>query len=88
MAKVEVCDTVTQGGSQLLVQNLDEGLSGRETAQYFRSDSTLTHARHKVPDHRQGDIRLDQRAPHIADGILDIFFGQSPTTTHLIENTA
>jgi hypothetical protein len=61
---------------------------GGEAAQHFRTDGTLTHARHEIPDHRQGDVRLDQRTPHIAHRILDILFGEPAATTHLIEDAA
>ena len=88
MAQVQLGDALTQGCRQLLMQDLDEGLPGREAAQYLRTDRPLAHTRHEVADHRQGNVSLDQRTPHIAYGILDILLGQPSAATHLVENAA
>ena len=88
MTQIELGDTLTQGCSQLVVQDLDECLSGRETAQHFSTDGAFTYAGHEVADHRQRDICLDKRTAHIAHRVFAILFRQPAAAAHLVENTA
>jgi hypothetical protein len=65
-----------------------EDLPGRQAAQHIRTQRPLTNQFHEVAHHRQGHIGFDQRAPYVANGIQDVFVGQSPTAANLIEYSA
>ena len=76
-AKIQLAVATTHKGDQLSVDDLYQRLSRGETAQHFFAYGLFPNLLYKVFNHRQGNVSLQHRHPHLAQGILDIVLGNS-----------
>ena len=70
---------------QLLVQDADEGLAGREAGGDLGAERLLLHALDEGLDHRQRDVGLEQRHAHFAQGLADVFFGDAAAAAQRVD---
>ena len=61
---------------QLGMNNLDQGLTGRQALADLFTERALPNALDKCLHDRQGDVRLQQCKSHLAQRVLDVGFGQ------------
>ena len=71
---------LAHGDFQLLLDNLDELLARRQAAGDLLAHGTFAHSLDERLDHRQGNVRLEQRLAHLAQGVLDVVVGQACLT--------
>jgi hypothetical protein len=64
----------TQHLDQLLVDDFDYLLRGREAFQHFAADGALLHPRYKLLDDLKTHVGFKQRLAHLAHGLGDIAF--------------
>src|SRR5690554_348203 len=76
---------LAHGRLELLLDDLDELLAGREALRDLLTHRTLAHPLDEVLDHRQGDIRLEERPAHLPQGVLDVVLGQARLTLDGLE---
>jgi len=84
-SQVELFIGLPHHRDQLAVHYLDEGLARAQGLGHFLAHGTFFHAGNEVTHYRQGDVRLEQRHAHFAQGILDVLFGQPATATDIAQ---
>ena len=70
---------------ELLLDDLDELLARREALRHLLPHGALAHPLDERLDHRQRDVGLEQRSAHLAQGVLDVLFGQARLTPDRLE---
>ena len=70
---------------QLLVQDADERLAGREAGGDFGAERLLLDALDEGLDHRQRNVGLEQRHAHFAQGLADVFFGDAAAAAQRVD---
>ncbi|MDR6179696.1 hypothetical protein QE393_002956 [Pseudomonas sp. SORGH_AS 211] len=63
-------------GFEFGAHDLHEGLPRRQALGHLGADRPLLDPVDELLDHRQGDVRLEQRHAHLAQGVLDVVFGE------------
>ena len=61
-----------QERDQLVVDDLDHLLAGRQALEHLVADGPLAHAGDEVLDDLEVDVRLEQRKAHVAHGGIDV----------------
>ena len=69
---------LSQDADQLLVGDTDHGLRRGERVQDILSDGALAHGGDEVLGDLEIDVGLEQRAAHLAHGVVDVLLGQPP----------
>ena len=77
-----------KGVDEGVVDDLDDLLAGGDGAQHLLADRALPDLGDEVLDHRQRDIRLQQRHAHLAHGRVDVVFAQRAAAGQLVEDIA
>ena len=72
-------------GRKLLVDNLDDHLSGGEGFHHIGAHSPLRNCGHKVFDHFEVDVRLQQSHLDFLHGLLHIRLGQTALAPQALE---
>src|SRR6478736_3532912 len=62
------------------MQDPDEGLAGAETRTHLRAERARLDSLDELLDHRQGDVRLEQRNAHLAQCVGNVVLGQPAAT--------
>jgi hypothetical protein len=88
VAEIQFRSTGTQGGSELIMENLDEGLTWTEAAKHLLAHRPLAHTLDEFTHHRQGHVGLDEGTADVPDCILDVVFSKPPATANLIQDAA
>jgi hypothetical protein len=60
----------------LVVDDLDEHLSGRDRLEDGLADGLLADAIEEGAHHRERDVRIEQRETDLAEALLDVGFGE------------
>ena len=81
-----VCPSEPERVDQLVMDDLDHHLAGRDRLDDGGADRLLAHAIGKTPDDVEGDVGLEQRAAHLAHRGIDVLFGQRTAPRQPIEN--
>ena len=76
MVEAQLSGLLSQDPNQLLIDHLDQDLARRKTGAYLTAYRPLPHLIDERFDHRQGNVRVQQRGTHLTQGLLDIFIGQ------------
>ncbi len=80
--------TRAKGFDQRIMHDLDDHLAGLDGFEDSLTHSLLPHRSNEGFDHRQGDISLNQRAPHFTEGSVHIGFGKGTPAPQGIKGTA
>ena len=75
-------------GDELVVDDLDDLLAGRDRFRHRRADGAFGHALHEVAHHVERDIGLEQRAAHLAHGLAHVALRESAASAQLVEYAA
>ena len=86
--KVDAFAGGTQHLDQMVVDDLDDHLTGRDRPQDFLPDRLFLDAGDELLDHGQGHVRLKQGDTHLAQGGADVFLAQRATPCQAIEDVA
>src|SRR5207248_916817 len=70
---------------ELVVDDLDDHLSGGERTQDLLADGFLADALDEVPDDGDGDVRLEEREADLLDAFFDVGLGQLSLATQARE---
>ncbi len=73
-------------GDQLVMDDLDDHLAGRDRADHLLADRLLAHLGDEILDHRQGDVGLEQRHAHFAHGLGHVGLAQRAAAGQPVEN--
>ena len=71
-----------------VIDDLDDLLAGADRADDLFADSTHAHLLDEILDHRQGDVRLQQRDPDLAQGFVHVLVGQRAAAGQAVKDTA
>ena len=71
---------------QLIIDNLNQHLSGRQTLGHCLAERLFADILNKLTHHRQRHIRFQQRHAHGAQGVLNIVFAQTTLTAQIGQN--
>ena len=77
-----------EGLDQMVVDDLDHHLAGRDRADDILSDRLFAHRGDEVAHHRQRDIGLQQRDPDLAHRHADIVLAERAAPAQPVENLA
>ena len=72
---------------EFVFDGFDKGLVGREFEADFLADGGVFDGLDDFFDHWQGDVRLNQRHAHVAQGLGDVFFGDASLTAQFFEGS-
>jgi hypothetical protein len=75
----------TEDLDELLVDDLDDLLGGVQRLADLLAASAFLDRRDELLDDRQRDVRLEQRDPDLATGVVDVGVGQLPLATEVLE---
>ena len=70
----------------LVVDELDHLLAGRDAAERLVADRLLADGRHELPRDPEVDVRLQQGQTHLAQGLVDVAFGQAALVAEASED--
>ncbi len=70
----------------MVVDDLDHHLRRRDRAQHFLSDRLGPYGVDEILDHRQGDVRFQQRHANLAHRRIDIALAQRPVAAQPVKN--
>ena len=73
---------------QLVVDDLDHHLTGRDRAQHFAADRPLADPVDEILDHRERHVGLEQRNPDLAHRLDHVRLGERAALAQPIENLA
>ncbi len=85
-AEVERCRVAAEHLDQRVVDDLDDLLPRRDRSRDLRADRARGDAVDEVLDHRQRDVGLEQRDPHLAHRRAHVELGQRPAPAELVEH--
>ncbi len=68
---------IAHDSGELAMNDANQGLARAQRADDLLANCLLPDRRDEVLDHRQGDIGLEQRHAHLAQGVVDVGFGQT-----------
>ncbi len=71
---------------ELVVDDLDDHLAGRDRAQDLLADRLGLHLVDEVAHHIERHVGLEQRAAHLAHRLADVALGERAATRQLVEN--
>ncbi len=71
--------------NELIVDDLDHLLTGREALEHVGPERLLAHAVHELLDDLEIDVGLKQGQPHFAQPVLDVFLIQPGLTAQVAE---
>ena len=77
-----------QERDQLVVDDLDHLLAGRQAVEHLVPDRPLADARHEVLDDLEVDVGLEQREADLAHGGVDVGFADPAATGQVAERLA
>ena len=86
--EVEVGDGAAQHLDQVIVDDLDDHLARRDRADDVGADRLGPHLVDELADDGQGDVGLEQGRAHLAQGGVDIGFGERTAPAQLVEYIA
>jgi lipooligosaccharide transport system ATP-binding protein len=72
--------------AQLVVDDLDDLLTGSEALREIHPDQLVANSRHEVPDDAQVDVRLQQGQADLAQGFVDVGFAQAAAAAQPAED--
>ena len=78
--------STTERFDQLIVDDLDDHLARADAIQHFGAQRPLAHAVDEIPHHRQRHVRLEQRQPHLAQGVGNVVLRQPAARAEPVEN--
>ena len=70
---------------ELLVHDPDEGLARGQALQHLLPHRALAHPVEELAGNRQGDVRLEQGAPHFPQRFPDVVLGQARAAAEVSE---
>ena len=70
---------------EFVFDGFDKGLVGREFEADFLADGGVFDGLDDFFDHWQGDVRLNQRHAHVAQGLGDVFFGDASLAAQFLK---
>ena len=73
---------------QLVIDDLDDHLAGRDRAHHVLADRLRLHAVDEVAHHVERDIGFEQRAAHLAHGFRHVSLAQRALAGELVEDGA
>ncbi len=71
-----------------VINNLDDLLTGLDRTNDFLAHRAGAHAVDEILHDRQGDVRLEQGDPNLAQGRVHVLFGQCTATGQAVENSS
>src|SRR5258707_1305261 len=83
---IEPLGGTTEGLDQLLVDDLDDLLRGREALRHFGALGTLLHPADEVAGDDHVDVGLEQRDAQLTTDLVDLLVGQLPPAAELGED--
>ena len=86
--QVEVIAFVAQRCHQLIVDDLDNHLAGRNRTDDILTDGLDAHRFNEILDHRQGHVGFQQGDANLAQGFIDVRFLKRTALFQLVEYTA
>ena len=72
---------------QFVAHDLDNLLGRRQALEDFLPHGALAHRSHEILNHLEVDVRLKQHQTNLAQGLLDVVFGQVSFAAKLLKNT-
>ncbi len=84
--EVDALRVVAQHTHQLVIDDLDDHLAGRDRAHHILADRLRLHRVDKVAHHVERDIGLEQRAAHLAHGFRHVGLAQRALAGELVED--
>ena len=85
-AQVQRPDARAHQRDQLIVDEFDQHLAGRQALVELLADHLAADGVDEALDHRQRDIRLQQRHAHLAQGVGDVLLGEAPATAQALHD--
>jgi len=82
--QVDVADALAHGGGQFAADDAHQGLARGQGAQHLMTHGLVLDAGDKVPHHRQGDVRFEQRHAHLAQHVLHVGLGDAGLAPELL----
>jgi len=86
--ELEICRGAAQHLDQVVVHQLDDHLARGDAPEHLQADRLVAHLGDELLDHRQGDVGLEQRQPHLLQGLVDIALGQRAAPAQAVEHLA
>ena len=83
--KLEARPFAAHERDELLVQDADERLAGRQAGGDFRAERLLLDPLDECLDHRQRNVGFEQRHAHFAQGLAYIFFGDAAAAAQRVD---
>ena len=83
--EVEVAGLRAHDRSHFVVDDLDQGLAGREAGQHFLADGANFDPLDQGHDHGQRDVGFEQCHAHFAQRFANVVFAQTATTTQALQ---
>ncbi len=76
---------LAQQRDQLVADDLDDLLGGRERGQHFGADGLDADLLDQVADHVEVDVGFEQRHANLAQGVADVLFGERALAAKALE---
>ena len=73
---------------QMVVDDLDDHLAGRDAFQHVLAHGLIAHGSQEILDHRQGDVGFEQRHAHFAQRRIHVALAQGAAPRQLVEHRA
>ena len=84
--QVQTCGLAAHQCSEFALHHADQRLTGREAAHHILTERLFLHLGDEIAHHRQRHISLEQGNAHLAQGVLNIVFGQTRLTAQGLDD--
>ena len=86
LVEIQRLGVAAEQRGQLVVEDFDDLLAGRDAAEDFLAERLFLDPRDEILRDLEIDVRLEQRQPHLAHGVVDVRLADRPVAAEVLED--